>query len=235
MFWQSDRNDDQSGGAAEDLPEQRANDVPRDDRNDDVRHKNSKNQQKSHRQPKQHDVRRSRPQHTFREVRADLLFVTWRHRIPCLYAPRLLMGCTHTSHPIRNRHKLLGRPVECMTVAVTSCFRRCYLRVEGASCGEVSGRAAAHPASLISTCAGNSVPATEIADYGVGHPDKSSADRLGRRFEFLRQPFRRATGDYSTLTRHARRHSAGNSACRHVACHHRACANNGALPDTNPG
>jgi len=106
---------------------------------------------------------------------------------------------------------------------------------EGASCGEVSGRAAAHPASLISTCAGNSVPATEIADYGVGHPDKSSADRLGRRFEFLRQPFRRATGDYSTLTRHARRHSAGNSARRHVACHHRACANNGTLPDTNPG
>jgi len=32
---------------AEDLPEQRANGVPRDDRNDDVRHKDSKNRQKS--------------------------------------------------------------------------------------------------------------------------------------------------------------------------------------------
>jgi len=40
-------NDDQSGGAAEDSPEQRANGVPRDDRNDDVRHKDSKNRQKS--------------------------------------------------------------------------------------------------------------------------------------------------------------------------------------------
>ena len=44
MCWQSDRNDDQSGGAAEDLPEQRANAVPRDGRNNDVRHKDSKNQ-----------------------------------------------------------------------------------------------------------------------------------------------------------------------------------------------
>jgi hypothetical protein len=47
MRWQSDRNDDQSDGVAEDLPEQRANGVPRDDRNDDVRHKDRKNQQKS--------------------------------------------------------------------------------------------------------------------------------------------------------------------------------------------
>ena len=37
-------NDDQSGGAAEDLPEQRAHGVPRDDRNDDVRHKEKKGQ-----------------------------------------------------------------------------------------------------------------------------------------------------------------------------------------------
>jgi hypothetical protein len=41
MCWRSDRNDDQSGGAAEDLLEQRASGVPRDDRNDDVRHKDS--------------------------------------------------------------------------------------------------------------------------------------------------------------------------------------------------
>jgi hypothetical protein len=33
-------------GVAEDLPEQRANGMPRDDRNDDVRHKDSKKQQK---------------------------------------------------------------------------------------------------------------------------------------------------------------------------------------------
>ena len=37
-------NDDQSGGAAEDSPEQRANGVPGGDRNDDVCHKDSKNQ-----------------------------------------------------------------------------------------------------------------------------------------------------------------------------------------------
>jgi hypothetical protein len=37
-------NDDQSGGAAQDLPEQRANGVPRDDGDDDVRHKDKKGQ-----------------------------------------------------------------------------------------------------------------------------------------------------------------------------------------------
>jgi hypothetical protein len=37
-------NDDQSGGAAEDLPEQRVDGVPRDDRNEDVRHKDKKGQ-----------------------------------------------------------------------------------------------------------------------------------------------------------------------------------------------
>ena len=34
----------QSGGATEELPEQRANGVPRDDRNDDVRHKDKRDQ-----------------------------------------------------------------------------------------------------------------------------------------------------------------------------------------------
>ena len=106
------------------LPEQRANGVPRDDRNEDVRHKDRKNQQKSPTPsksfPAHRDVCLPRaslpayplrggvdfadyisdctksqsnsmtfavrgiPQHTFREMRfADLLFVTWRHRIPC--------------------------------------------------------------------------------------------------------------------------------------------------------
>ena len=37
-------NDDPSGGPAEDLPEQRANGVPRDDGNDDVRHKDKRDQ-----------------------------------------------------------------------------------------------------------------------------------------------------------------------------------------------
>jgi hypothetical protein len=37
-------HDDQSGRAAEELPEQRANGVPRDDRNDGVRHKDKRDQ-----------------------------------------------------------------------------------------------------------------------------------------------------------------------------------------------
>src|SRR6516165_9569769 len=72
------------------------------------------------------------PQHTFREMRfADLLFVAWRHRIPCFIEDgpqeldRRWIVCATIAHrvystsspPIGINASL--RPVECMTIEVS--------------------------------------------------------------------------------------------------------------------
>ena len=79
------------------------------------------------------------PQHTFRELRfADLLFVTWRHRIPCFIEDgpqeldRRWIVCATIAHRVYSTVRppfginASLRPVECMTIEVTSCCKQCH-------------------------------------------------------------------------------------------------------------